>query len=291
MFSNALEIVGKFTFPVVVTRRLHGGNIGAALGTFIVVNADGWILTADHILADILKYFDSQTEIQRYEADKKAIEDSPKYDPHEKRKKILRLPVNKDWITDQVILWWDPLWSMAEYFRNELADIALIRLDNFNPALVTGYPAFRNPANPLKQGTSLCRLGHPFHSISATFDSTTKSFTHNPGTFPIPRFPNDGILTRLIRKRSASGTQHAQFIETSTPGLKGQSGGPIFDIKGNVWAIQSQTHFLQLGFSPKAVHNGKEIVEHQFMNLGWGSDIQHAIDLMTANNVAFTLQT
>lgn len=38
------------------------------------------------------------------------------------------------------------------------------------------------------------------------------------------------------------------FIETSTPRLRGQSGGPIFDVNGAIWAIQSQTHHLKLGF-------------------------------------------
>jgi S1-C subfamily serine protease len=290
LFSNALEIVGKFTFPVAFTRRFRNGNLSSSLGTFIVVNADGWILTAHHILKEILRATDSQTQIQQYEADKKAIEDNPQVNAKDKRKRIQKLLVSNDWITNQAILWGFQPWVMDQYFEDELADLALIRMDNFDPALVTGYPVFRDPANPLKPGTSLCRLGYPFHEIKATFDGATQSFTLDPATFPIVRFPNDGILTRFVRKNSADGTRHVLFIETSMAGLRGQSGGPIFDVNGNIWGIQSQTSSLPLGFSPTYRQGTKEIVEHQFMHLGWGTHVQHAIDLMRNNNVKFDMQ-
>ena len=81
-------------------------------------------------------------------------------------------------------------------------------------------------------GTSLCRLGFPFHQINATFDPVTRKFALAPDVLPIPRFPNDGIHTRVPVVISPDGQRQVKFIETSSPGLKGQSGGPIFDQSG-----------------------------------------------------------
>ena len=130
------------------------------------------------------------------------------------------------------------------------ADIAIGQLVGFDPAQVGEYPVFKNPNTELRSGTSLCRLGFPFHQIKAAFDEATGSFTPDPATFPVPFFPNDGILTRFIMKNSSDRSRQAQFIETSTAGLRGQSGGPIFDKDARVCAIQSQTTSLPLGFAP-----------------------------------------
>jgi hypothetical protein len=146
-----------------------------------------------------------------------------------------------------------------------------------------------NPVPELAVGTSLCRLGHPFHDIKATFDESSEKFSLDPGTFPIPRFPNDGILTRFVIKNAADGSGQATYIETSTAGLRGQSGGPIFDRRARVCGIQSQTTSLPLGFAPTIKQGSHEIVEHQFMHLGWGSHVKHCIELMRANNVAFKI--
>jgi hypothetical protein len=49
----------------------------------------------------------------------------------------------------------------------------------------------------------------------------------------------------------------AKFVEMSSPGLRGQSGGPRFDVNGMVWGLQSRTQHLALGFSPQVEVNAK----------------------------------
>jgi hypothetical protein len=107
-----------------------------------------------------------------------------------------------------------------------------------------------------------------------------------PGSFPIPRFPNEGIHTRLVIRQEEE--RSALFVETSTPGLKGQSGGPIFDRFGHVWAIQSCTQHLPLGFSPSVFVDGKQIVEHQFTHVGWGSHVSEVIKLLDSRGIKYT---
>lgn len=148
--------------------------------------------------------------------------------------------------------------------------MAVGRLEPFDPKAMSTYRTLKNPSN-LPIGTSLCRLGFPFHSIKASYDEEKDSFVLPPGTLPVPRFPIDDIYTRnVVMGKSKDGKYEIKFLETSSAGLRGQNGGPIFDTQGRVWAIQSRTVHFPLGFSPKVKKNGQEVEENQFLNVGLG---------------------
>jgi S1-C subfamily serine protease len=62
-------------------------------------------------------------------------------------------------------------------------------------------------------------------------------------------------------------------IEMSTPGLRGQSGGPLFDEKGIVYGMQYSTKHLHLGFDLEdkeiVVNNQiKKVSDYSFIHLG-----------------------
>ncbi len=287
MFSKALERATKFTLPVMFTRRFRNGKIASGLGTFVIINRNGWIVTADHIVADLVKFSQSQQEMAAYEAEKKKIESDPNLRDKDKRRQIQRLHVSDEWITHQAVMWGQQNWVVNNVIRDELADVAIAKLENFDPAAISQYPVFKNPGPQFKPGTSLCRLGFPFHEIKASFVEAEGKFSLDPGTFPVALFPNDGILTRFFLRDSLDHSRQVRFIETSTPGLRGQSGGPIFDTECRIYAIQSQTISLPLGFAPTIKQGNREIVEHQFIHFGWGSDIANVINLLTAHGVAF----
>jgi len=274
--------------PVMSTQRFRNGRISSIIGSCIVVNDQGWVLTAAHIMTEILKHEKSSAEIEKYEKAKAEITARADLKDNEKRRMIQRLPVSDDWITDHAEAF-GLNWAPSRYFLDTLADVALVQLVGFDARSIEEYPVFKNPISSFTVGTSLCRLGYPFHAVKATFDEQTRGFSLDPSTFPIPQFPNDGILTRFAAKSSTDGQRKVLFIETSTAGLRGQSGGPIFDKDAVVWAIQSQTISLPLGFTPTVKQGSREIVEHQFIHLGWGSHIKHAIDMMRANNIPFQM--
>jgi hypothetical protein len=71
----------------------------------------------------------------------------------------------------------------------------------------------------------------------------------------------------------------------STPGLRGQSGGPVFDTDGVVWGIQVQTNHLALGFQPELMDHGKKVAEHQFLNVGLAAYVPEIIALLKNHNV------
>jgi len=291
LFSTALKSVEKYTLPVILSKRLANGSINSGCGSFIVVNSDGWILTAAHIIHEAI--IAQQHAIARGEYDVRcqAIESDSSLTIKQKRKERGRLAYNPEWIVNHSF-WWGGLPALISNFMfDSLADLAIGRLEPFDAAWISDYPVFKNPAENMPSGTSLCRLGYPFHAITATYDQATDRFTLGPGVLPVPRFPNDGIHTRLINMLSPDGSRQASFIETSTPGLRGQSGGPIFDKNGHVWALQSQTNSLELGFTPTVKQGNKEIVEHQFMHVGWGSHVANIIKIFRDHNVAFAISS
>jgi hypothetical protein len=78
------------------------------------------------------------------------------------------------------------------------------------------------------------------------------------------------------------------FIETSSPGLRGQSGGPTFDINGTIWAIQSQTHHMKLGFGDNQKQSKElEHLKYQYLNVGWGTHALTITSFLTENKISF----
>lgn len=290
MFADALKKAQVFTLPLVVSMRFFDKSIETSIGALVVLNEEGWIATAAHMLQPTAKFNEDQKAIQEYEKQRAAIEGDGSLDAKKKRNKIARLKTDPKWLTN--LSYWpsrDGVRLVDVTAPFEL-DLAVARLEPFDPSWVSVYPRFKNAAGGLDIGTSLCRLGFPFHGISATFDESAHTFRYAPGSLPLPFFPLEGIYTRTaLGGKTADGRFEIKFLETSSPGLRGQSGGPIFDRSGAVWAIQSRTSHLELGFSPKVKRGGRETVEHQFLNVGLGVHLDAILAVLTDLGVRFSL--
>ncbi len=289
MFATALKLVSKFTYPVIISKRLYDGTVQCGCATFIVLNPEGWILTAAHVIRDLLLADAHAVEITQYKDQLAAIEANPKLSKNQKGLAIRGQRVNSQWIANCAYWWGFEGKKIETYHYDNLADLAIGRLVPFHGSEISVYPTFKNPSDELLTGTSLCRLGFPFHKIEATFDETTSSFQVEGNVLPMPRFPNDGIHTRDKVVIDAATGRQAKFIETSSPGLRGQSGGPIFDMQGNIWGIQSHTDHLALGFSPVVHDQGREFVEQQFLNVGLGSHVEEIVRLLREHNISFNI--
>ena len=116
------------------------------------------------------------------------------------------------------------------------------------------YQTLKDPAKNFSPGASLCKLGFPFIEIKPTFDEATSNFSIPPEMRNLPFFPIEGIYTHDLNVADPTGASPfpLTFLETSSPGLRGQSGGPTFDVMGSIWAIQSQTQCLPLALVPKS---------------------------------------
>ena len=276
---------------MIFSRLRFDGGIESGCGTFIILNREGWIVTAAHVVRDISLIQQHKIEIAQYNDRCRAIEEDQKLNPKQKRKRLGQIDRNPAWVMEQAIFWGITQCCLINVAIDEPADLAIGQLEPFDASWVEEYPVLKNPSEPMPTGTSLCRLGFPFHEIRASYDHSTRTFSLGEGVLPVPRFPNDGIHTRVVLVPTKDRSRTVKFIETSTPGLRGQSGGPIFDTNGHVWAIQSQTNSFQLGFTPSVKIGGKEIVEHQFMHVGWGTHVEELINFLRAKNIAVSLSS
>jgi hypothetical protein len=287
MFSKAMTVATGYTRPIIISKRMENQEVSCGMGTFVVLNNAGWVLTAAHILQDVMLAQRDKAERDQYQKDVDAINANPAFSAGKKKHEIGQLKRNWNWITNHSV-WWAVDGIGFDFVQLDgAADIALAKLTGPIEKLnVKTFPTLANPANPIPQGTSLCRLGFPFFDIRALFDSASGRFSI-PDLPQLAMFPNDGILTRNIMLVEENTKRQIHFLETSSAGLRGQSGGPIFDVSGNVWAIQSRTTHLPLGFAPTVKYKGKEITEHQFMHVGWGIHVSHIRQMLDQFKVEY----
>jgi S1-C subfamily serine protease len=284
VFTNAFRIAAAFTHPVICSMRFFDDRVECSIGSFIVVNDEGWVITAAHLIEPAAVYQQHQQKIAAYASQVKEIERGPGT-PAGKAKRIRAIPANKRWLKNYSLWWgWDGR-EVADFRVLPEADLALGKLEPYEASLVSEYPVFGVSPAP-QPGMSLCKLGFPFHDVRASFDTGTETFRLAPGTLPAPRFPLDGIMTRSLSGEAGRyGGIDVNFLETSSPGLRGQSGGPVFDVEGRVWAMQVRTHHFPLGFSPTVTQGDRKLEEHQFLNAGVGVQSETIVAFARENGV------
>ena len=274
MFIDAIETVAGYTRGLHIITREYGNNIvvpGAA--TLFFVNELGHAITCKHVAVLITQANQVNKNFQQFKIEKDVLTDSGS-----KYKRRLRELEQKYKYTEGVTV------QIKNNFLNcvdkmtgfqihlhPTDDIAIIKFQGFENLPYNEYATFLKDSSMVKQGKFLCRLGFPFPEFS--------NFTYNEdkdniewtdeGKKNTPRFPIEGMITRGIL--DANGIKKG--IEMSTPGLRGQSGGPLFDQNGVIYGMQSSTHHLHLGFDirDKEIKEGgkiKKVSNHPFLHLG-----------------------
>ncbi|MBN1623999.1 MAG: trypsin-like peptidase domain-containing protein [Clostridia bacterium] len=290
MFVQGYETARGFTHPVIISTRRYDGNVECGLGAFMTVNDEGWIITTAHIFESFFNYRQHHEQIQNYQKMVDEINSNPVIDQRQKKKKIEHLKQYPGWLINHSFWWNQDGVNITDVKILGKADLAVGRLEPFDKNRFSNYPVFKRP-DRMNIARSLCKLGYPFHQVRASYDNENKRFVIDPATFPIPLFPIEGMYTRkLTMGKSDDDKYNLLLLETSTPGLRGQSGGPIFDSEGKLWAMQSRTSHHPLGFSPKIIRNGREIEENQFLNTGIGVHGELVIEFLRNNGIKFNLE-
>ena len=287
MFAAACSIAREFTFPIIISSIKVNGECSSGIGSFVLINDEGWFVTAYHILGQLQHLQNSLNAYNELLAKRKSIEDNLSIKRHEKFRQLNTMKVQPDSITNFSV-WpgWDGI-ELGPTFSLPEIDLAVGQLKNFDKTKIKRYPQFKDPNKPMDTGTSLCKLGFPFHTITPTFDPKI-GFILPPGSLPIPLFPLEGIYTRTVEVQTTTPQSFPyRYIETSSPGLRGQSGGPTFDIHGTIWAIQSQTQHLKLGFETNGTGKEIEHLKNQYLNVGWGVHSQTLTGFFNSKGISF----
>lgn len=275
MFADACEKAMKFTRPCVISTRTVDGTLHSSVATYFFISRSGWAITAAHVFSALQKFnYDREHMKEVQEKNKVAVASHTPL-----------LTMDPKWITNHSIWWGVDKIRESQIHLFLDADLAAVKLENVPPEFIQDVAVFGN-ADELRIGTSLCRLGFPFTEIEPKFDGDKNSFTLGPAVRNLVPFPCDGILTRRLLCNINDKITIKQ-LETSSPGLGGQSGGPLFDTNGIVMGMQVKTQHLPLGFAPHITDNGKEYIEHQFLNTGVALHGSVIVEKLLSKNVPF----
>jgi S1-C subfamily serine protease len=166
-------------------------------------------------------------------------------------------------------------------------DLAIIKFNGINP-LYSSY-AYLKKDNEINPGKFLVRSGFAFpefDNYKIDIHSNKLIFT-NGGNQNTPLFSNEGMISRLVADQNG-----IRGIELTTPGIKGTSGGPLYDENGIIYGIQSLSKHYHLGFdiiNENVLINGeyKEVSNYPFISLGECVSINVIKDFLKENNIKY----
>ena len=268
------------------------GKCATGIGALVVINKDGWIITAAHIVQQFQDLIGQTKSYIDHEAKKAKIKASG-LSAKEKKKELSKLgKLSPKHVTNCSAWWGGDGITVKQAIAIPAADLAIAQLEHFDPNSVSHYPVFKDPTKDFDPGVNLCKLGFPFHSITPDWDEAKDAFQLPKDALPVPFFPIDGIFTRTT-EIVVAGKQRPfplRWVETSSPGLRGQSGGPVVDTQGAIWAIQVNTAHFPLGFNPSVPGRPRDKV-HQFLNVGRGVHSETILGFLRENKIEHEVST
>ena len=273
MFISAIERVANYTRPIHTIMRTYGGKQlipGAA--TIFFVNEKGYAVTCKHVIELIASADNINQHFNNFRQERQQILSHPKYKQLLKGLE-LKYKLQADSIIQIKNSFLDSVDTMSGFtwHVHPTLDLAILKFNGFGKLHYNDCAKFLKDGTDIKPGKFLCRLGFPFPEFNNfTFNSVTDDIEWtNTGVNVSPRFPLEGMVTRFLADQP-----HGMYgIEMSTPGLRGQSGGPLFDANGTVYGMQFSTKHLHLGFDlvdKEIMINNiiKKVTDYSFIHLG-----------------------
>jgi hypothetical protein len=292
MFVNSIETTAKFTRPIHFISRPFGlTTVIPGAATLFFVNSHGDALTCAHVAREILAADAVNARHQQFRAELAAGQGKVKL-RHLEKELCRKFGLGPGVTTALKVSFVNCVEGelQADVKLHPELDVAIIRFKGFQRLGVTAFPVFASDGDKLKQGKVLVRLGFPFAEFSNfEYRQETDSIEWTTtGRTDTPQFPIEGMLTRHL---AGAGGDIVGF-EMSTPGLRGQSGGPAVDVEGRVWGMQSATAHLDLSFDidQDVFRDGqkKRVRESAFLHVGHCIHVNVLKAFMREHGVAFT---
>lgn len=271
MFKNSIKTNLNYTRPLLIGERFFNSNeIVTGIATFIILNDEGYVLTCKHVAKKIEEAEILNNKYQEYLKNK----DESKYT----KKDIVQIK--------NVFMNCFEEGTLDSIIYHKDLDLALVKFRDFKKVNTNVFPIFSTKT--IEPGESICRLGFPWPTYNCFKynDAKDEIEIDMNGNFDTPAFPLDGMITRLVIKEN-----ELIAFESSSPGLKGQSGGPVFDMAGNILGIQTATTHLDLMFDidyriKKNTREYKALAK-QFINLGIAISANQIIKFLDENKVKY----
>lgn len=272
MFVSAIKEVSQFTRPLQSILRFYGSKeIVPGLSTLFFVNDQGVAVTCKHVAQLILNSNPTNKKYQKFRQERTKLNNDLMH-----QQNLIALEKKYGYKLETIVQIKNSFMGCVDRFSNitihlhKTLDLAIIKLEGFNSIKYTSHAKFLKDTSKIEPGKSLCRLGYPFPEFKnfKYLKETDDIQFDNSKQAVVPYFPIEGMVTRnIIEKNALTG------IEMSTPGLRGQSGGPLFDENGIIFGMQQSTKHLHLGFDleeKEILVNGrkKKVSDYAFLHLG-----------------------
>lgn len=291
MFTKAIEISAKYTRPIYSISRNYGSTtIQPGTASLFFVNLDGWALTCRHVVNQLDVGASLARKRENFHRELASRRET------EKEKRLLKelekkYGYKKNFTFELHNRFIDCVEGSLKLhvIKHKKYDLALIKFENYTRLLCDMFPIFPSDTSSLQQGKMLCRLGFPFPEFTnfAYDDKADKLTWTDTGRATTPRFPIEGMVTRHLLDDEGK----IFGFEMSTPGLRGQSGGPAFDTEGKVWGVQFATQHLDLNFDvdQEVLRKGikKHIKDSAFLHVGRCIHVDIIKVFMKENNIVF----
>lgn len=289
MFVQAIEQVAAFTRPIYTIRRRYPDNfILKDSGTLFFVNDSGAAITSRNIASS----FPAADQLDKKHNDFIVERNNLKRDAtfqFEEKLLAKRYGFQKDAIT-QICN------SFVNCVQGEKGlsikihpkyDLALIQFNEPQKYLYSGHAIFAKEMP--KVGTSVCRMGYPFPEFNNfRYNKQTDriEFTKE-GKTSTPYFPIEGMITRYL-----SDNERLFAVETSTAGMLGLSGGPMFTTDGRVCGMQFGIATIRQTLNAPQHNNAEQTPSPQVFEYRFGNCIHVDVikDFLQANGVKFEVR-
>lgn len=293
MFVKSIETASKFTRPIhTISKSFQSDDIIPGAASLFFVNNKGYAITCKHVIELLIQ---SEAINKNYSSFKAERDNLPRDGKFKRNLKGLMIKYKidnnttvhlKNTFVDCVDKMTGFTWHLHPKY-----DLAILKFNGFGNLICNEFAVFKKNMDDVQPGKYLCRLGFPFPEFTnfKYNDQNDEIEWTNTGINSSPRFPTEGMVTRFL----GDGKGGKSGIELSTPGLRGQSGGPLFDNEGLICGMQSSTKHLHLGFDIEDAEiltkgRKKKINDYSFIHLGQCIHTDVIKDFLNQHNVEFT---
>ncbi len=172
--------------------------------------------------------------------------------------------------------------KIAEKYVDFESDIAVARIEPFNPENIKYYPIIKNPDRLIKE-EPLAFIGYSALKPVASLDSNG-NFTLSYKRLELIE-DEDLVVGNYIGDRTEN---NGFFLETSEPSIEGQSGGPLFDRDGIVWGVQSRRAKHET--TTITVENGIEKRQVSIKECAWSVHPSRIVEFLKKHNIKFEME-